>query len=88
MINFRPVTDRVAIRLEPKEDKTKGGIIVAETIEKPRNIGVVEGIGPEVKAEIKIGDRVLFHCFDELPTYDPEVVMVRDNSLLGVFEDE
>ena len=86
MINFKPVTDRVAIRLEPKEDKTKGGIIVTEVLPQPRCIGVVEGIGPLVKAEIKLGDRVLFHCFDELPTYDPEVVMVRDNSLLGVFE--
>lgn len=86
MISFRPVTDRVAIRLEPKEDKTKGGIIVTDVLEQPRCIGIVEGIGPEVKAEIKLGDKVLFHCFDELSTYDPEVVMVRDNSLLGVFE--
>ena len=88
MIKFKPVTDRVAIRLDPKEEKTKGGIIVADTIEKPRTTGIVEGMGPDVKADIKIGDRVLFHCFDELPTYDPDVVMVRDMSLLGVFEVE
>ena len=88
MIKFKPVTDRVAIRLDPKEEKTKGGIIVADTIEKPRTTGIVEGIGPNVRADIKIGDRVLFHCFDELPTYDPDVVMVRDMSLLGVFEVE
>ncbi len=88
MIKFKPVTDRVAIRLEPKEERTKGGIIVADTIEKPRTTGIVEGIGPNVRADIKIGDRVLFHCFDELPTYDPDVVMVRDMSLLGVFEVE
>jgi len=88
MIKFKPVTDRVAIRLDPKEEKTKGGIIVADTIEKPRTTGIVEGMGPNVRADIKIGDRVLFHCFDELPTYDPDVVMVRDSSLLGVFEVE
>ena len=46
MINFKPVTDRVAIRLEPKEDKTKGGIIVTDVLPQPRCIGVVEGIGP------------------------------------------
>lgn len=85
MIKFRPVTDRVAIRLLPKDEKTNGGIIVVDTIEKSRTIGIVEGIGPDVKADIKIGSKVLFHCFDELPTYDPDVVMVRDNSLLGVF---
>lgn len=31
---------------------------------------------------------MLFHLFDELPTYDKEIVVVRENSLLGVFEDE
>jgi hypothetical protein len=37
---------------------------------------------------VKVGDKVLFHVWDELPTYDPDVVVVRENSLLGVFEDE
>lgn len=78
--------DRVFIRLE-KEEKTKGGIILADTIENTRNIGIVESIGSDVTS-VKIGDKVLFHAFDELPTYDPDVVVVRENSLLGVFEDE
>ncbi len=85
MINFKPVTDRVAIRLLPQETVSNGGIILSDDALKPRNVGVVEAIGPLVRADIKVGDTVLFHCFDDLPTYDPEVVMVRDNSLLGVF---
>ena len=64
---------------------SNGGIILSDDALKPRNVGVVEAIGPLVRADIKVGDTVLFHCFDDLPTYDPEVVMVRDNSLLGVF---
>ena len=47
----------------------------------------VESIGEDVKS-VKVGDKVLFHIWDELPTYDPDVVVVRENSLLGVFEDE
>lgn len=80
------IMDRVFIRLE-KEEKTKGGIILADTIENTRNIGIVESIGSDVTS-VKIGDKVLFHAFDELPTYDPDVVVVRENSILGVFEDE
>lgn len=87
-IKFKPVTDRVIVRLEPKSQKTSGGIIKVETVEMPRNIGIVVGIGSEVKADIKIGDKVLFHVFDELPTYDPDVVVLRENSLLGVFTDD
>ena len=80
------IMDRVFIRLE-KEETTKGGIILADTIENPRNIGIVESIGEKVTS-VKVGDKVLFHAFDELPTYDTDVVVVRENSLLGVFEDE
>lgn len=83
----KAIMDRVFIRLDKKEEKTKGGIIIADTIENCRTIGVVESVGEDVVC-VKPGDRVLFHVFDELPTYDPEVVVVRQNSLLGVFEDE
>ena len=82
----KAIMDRVFIRLE-KEETTKGGIFIADTVENPRTIGIVESIGEDVKS-VKIGDKVLFHCFDELPTYDPDVVVVRERSLLGVFEDE
>ena len=83
----RAVMDRVFIRLEKKETATKGGIILTETAEQDRTVGTVESIGDDVKS-VKVGDRVLFHIWDELPTYDPDVVVVRENSLLGVFEDE
>ena len=81
----RAVLDRVFVRLDKKETSAKGGLFLVE--EQDRNIGVVESIGDDVKS-VKVGDRVLFHIWDELPTYDPDVVVVRENSLLGVFEDE
>lgn len=82
----KAVMDRVFIRLE-KQEKTSGGIIIAETADNPRNIGIVESVGDEVRS-VKVGDKIIFHVFDELPTYDPDVVVVRENSILGVFEDE
>lgn len=78
--------DRVFIRLD-KQETTKGGIIIAETVDNPRTIGIVESVGEEVKS-VKAGAKVLFHVFDELPTYDPDVVVVRERSILGVFEDD
>lgn len=83
----KAITDRVFIRLDSKPTATEGGIFFTDDYRPERTIGIVESIGPEVKG-IKIGDKVLFHIFDELPTYDPNVVVVRQNSILGVFEDE
>lgn len=84
----KAVMDRVFIRLDKKETATKGGIFLPETADSDRNIGVVESVGEDVSDEIKVGDRVLFHPFDDLPTYDPDVVVVRESSILGVFENE
>ena len=83
----KAIKDRVFIRLDTKPTATKGGIFLTEDHEHERTIGIVESIGPEVSC-VKIGDKVLFHIFDELPTFDPNIVVVRQNSLLGVFEDE
>lgn len=82
----KAVMDRIFIRLEA-EKETKGGIIMVESVDNPRTIGIVESVGEQVNA-VKVGDKVLFHVFDELPTYDKDVVVVRENSILGVFEDE
>ena len=82
----KAVMDRVFIRLEPIEKQTEGGIILTDNHEAERTIGRVEAIGPEVRS-VKVKDKVLFHVFDELPTYDPNVVVVRESSILGVFEE-
>lgn len=83
----RAIGDRVFIRLESKENKTTGGLYLPETSETDRTIGIVESVGEKVTV-VKAGDRVLFHIFDELPSNDPDVVVVRENSLLGIIEDE
>ena len=83
----KAIMDRVFIRLDKKKKKTDGGIILTDDVEEERNIGVVESIGEKVKS-VKVGDKVLFHKFDDLPTYDPNVVVVREYSLLGILNDE
>ena len=85
MINA--VSDRIFIRLEPECSTSSGGIILVDDYHHTINIGVVESIGSLVNS-VKIGDKVLFHKFDELPTHDADLVVVRENSILGVYEDE
>ncbi len=83
----KAIMDRVFVRLTPVEKQTSGGIILTDDFEQPRTIGIVESIGSQVTG-IKPGDKVLFHVFDELPTYDSNIVVVRENSILGVITDE
>ena len=66
-MKFRPLHDRVVIRRIEGEDKTKGGIIIPDTVkEKPQEGEVIAGSRcprRERQArplELKAGDRVLF----------------------------
>lgn len=76
----RAVSDRLFIRLEKQESP----LILSASYHRT-NIGTVISVGPLVRAAKK-GDKVLFHPFDDLPSYDPDVVVIRENSLLGLFQ--
>ena len=82
---MKAVMDRVFIKLDDEEN-IRGGILMPESCYENRTIGRVLAVGPEVKA-VKVGDRVMFHAFDELPTLKKDVVVVRQNSLLAVLEE-
>ena len=66
--------------------KKEQGILSVSTIEIPQTTGIVLSVGNEVK-EIKKGDHVLFHPFDELPLLDKKTVAVRDKSILAILEE-
>ena len=49
------------------------------------NVGIVQSIGDKVSG-VKIGDKILFHLFDELPLPEDGLVVIRQKSLLGMWE--
>ena len=83
----KAVLDRVFIRLRETPDNQKSSLVLTDDFAQDRCRGIVECTGPEVTS-VKKGDDVLFHVFDELPTYDKNVVVVLESSLLGIFENE
>ncbi len=86
MVKYQAVGDRVFVRLTT-EERNPAGILLPDSAERPRTTGVVESIGRDVRL-VKVGDKILFHVFDELPSPDADVVVVRECSVLGVWEDE
>ncbi len=85
MVKCRAVGDRVFIRLEVEDKISQGGIIMPDCVVNEQNSGVVESVGEKVTL-VKKGDKVLFHIFDDLPAPDDDMVVVRENSILGVWE--
>ena len=66
-MKFRPLHDRVLIKVLDSEEKTAGGIIIPDTAKEKPQEGVVMAVGPGAKNEdgkiapmdVKIGDIVL-----------------------------
>ena len=77
----KAIMDRVFI----KPDEKKQGLIIIQDNDETKT-GVVVSVGNEVKS-VKEGDRVIFFKWDDLPALDG-LIAVRENSLLGIIEDE
>lgn len=45
-VKFRPLHDRVVIRRLPAEEKTRGGIIIPDTVQQKPMEGEVVAVGP------------------------------------------
>ena len=67
-MKFRPLHDRVLIKVLDSEEKTAGGIIIPDTAKEKPQEGEVVAIGPGIKndqgklspLDVKVGDIVLF----------------------------
>ncbi|MCC7381606.1 MAG: co-chaperone GroES [Deltaproteobacteria bacterium] len=96
MKKFRPLHDRLLVKREEAEEKSKGGIIIPDSAkEKPiegRVMAVGNGKhledGTVRKLEVKVGDKVLFGKYsgNEIKIEGDELVILREDDVLGVIE--
>lgn len=96
MVTFKPLADRVAVRPEPAEEKTAGGLYVPDTAkEKPQRgtvVAVGEGRienGERVHMSVKEGDAVLYgkYAGTEISLDGEEILIMKESDLLGIIEE-
>ena len=95
-INVRPLDDRVVVRPEEAEEKTKGGIVLPDTAkEKPaRGQVVAVGIGKLLEngqrapMAVKVGDRVIYGKYSgsEIKIDGVAHNILRESEILAVIE--
>ena len=93
-MKFRPLHDRVVIRRLEGEDKTKGGIIIPDTVKEKPQEGEVVAVGPGGRDEagkltpmgVKAGDRVLFGKWSgtEVKLDGDELLIMKESDIMGV----
>jgi len=95
-MKFRPLHDRVLVRRVAAEEKSKGGIIIPDTVKEKPQEGEVIAIGPggrdeagaRIAMSLKDGDRVLFGKWSgtEIKIDGQELLIMKESDVMGVIE--
>ena len=93
-MKFRPLHDRVLIKVLDSEEKTAVGIIIPDTAKEKPQEGEVMAVGPGAKNEdgkiapmdVKIGDIVLFGKWSgtEVKIDGKEYSIMKESDIMGV----
>ncbi len=92
-VKIEPLGDRVVIKPIPKEEVSKGGIVLPDTAkEKPQEgeiiavgLGKLSEDGKRIAMEVKVGDRIIYSKYagTEFKLEDEEVVILRESDILA-----
>ena len=93
-MKFRPLHDRVLIKVLDSEEKTSGGIIIPDTAKEKPQEGEVVAIGPGAindggkvtPMDVKVGDIVLFGKWSgtEVKIDGKEYSIMKESDIMGV----
>ena len=93
-LKFRPLHDRVVVKRIDAEAKTKGGIIIPDTVKEKPQEGEVVAVGPGGRDEagkltpmgVKAGDRVLFGKWSgtEVKLDGEDFLIMKESDIMGV----
>jgi len=90
---IQPLGDRVVIKPSPKEEVSKGGIVLPDTVKEKPQEGEIIAVGPgklsedgkRIAMEVKVGDTVIYSKYagTEFKLDDEEVVIMRESDILA-----
>ena len=93
-LKFRPLHDRVVVKRIEAEEKSKGGIIIPDTVKEKPQEGEVVAVGPGgrdengklIAMDLKAGDRVLFGKWSgtEVKLEGDDLLIMKESDIMGV----
>lgn len=96
-MKLKPLGENVVVKAITKEEKTKSGIILPDTVDKEKpEQGEVIATGPgklldngsRAPMEVKPGDKVLFKKYspDEIKVEGEEVLVLSQSDIIAILE--
>jgi chaperonin GroES len=95
---IRPLADRVVIKPAEREEQTKSGIYLPDTVSKERPMegtvlavgeGRLDDNGKRVPMHVRAGDKVLFAKYSgtEYKIDEVEYLILKESDILGILQE-
>ena len=95
-MKFRPLHDRVLIKVLDSDEKTAGGIIIPDTAKEKPQEGEVVAVGDGTKnskgnwipSSLKLGDKIVYNkgTGTKLKLDGEVIVVLKEEEILGLVE--
>lgn len=89
-----PIGDRVLVKPEPAEEKTKSGIVLPDTAKEKPQEGTVVAVGSgrilengqKVPLEVTVGDKVIYSKYGgtEVKISGEEFIILQERDILAI----
>jgi len=95
MSKFTPLGDKVLVRPETKEEKSKGGLILTDSVQRGQKVygevvavgtGIFSQNGNRIPITVQVGDKVLYtknEATNKVKVDNEELLLFNEHELLG-----
>lgn len=90
---LQPLGDRVLVKPIEKEEKTKSGLYIPDTVKEKPQEGEIIAVGPgkmtdegkRIPMDLKVGDRVIYAKYGgtEIKVDEVELMILRESDILA-----
>ena len=84
-MSMKPLGDRVVLKHQEAEEKTKSGIILTDSAKEKPQAAVVVSVGPDVD-QVKEGDKVIYteYAGTEVKYQEEEYTIVDQKDIIAI----
>ena len=92
-VKLEPLADRLVVKPIEREEVTKGGILLPDTVKERPQEGEVIAVGPgrlteegkRIAMDVKVGDVVMYAKYGgtEIKVDDEELMILRESDILS-----
>ncbi len=92
-VKIQPLADRLVVKPTEREEVTKGGIVLPDTVKEKPQEGKVLAVGPgrlsddgkRIAMDVKVGDIVIYAKYGgtEIKDNDEELIILEEKQVLA-----